>query len=300
MLNKNIINGWINLYKPTGISSAKIVAKVKHLLNALKVGHAGTLDLEAEGVLPIAIGEATKLVPYIMEAKKDYVFTIKFWAKTDTGDASGKIEKTTDYIPTYNECLAISKKFIGKITQIPPKYSALKIKGIRAYNLARQNQELVIPSRKVTIFDLKLKSYDHKNLTATYYTSCSKGTYIRTLSEDIALSLQSLSFVIKLTRTRVGCFYACDSVSLNIDHLNKKESTIYLKEYIMNTEIVLDDIPVLTINDKVAQRIRQGQLVQFKLADCPLLQLQYNNNLIAIGVLKDNCFKSLRVFNFKN
>ncbi|KJV57177.1 tRNA pseudouridine(55) synthase [Orientia chuto str. Dubai] len=293
------MNGWINLYKPAGISSAQAVSKIKRLLNLSKVGHAGTLDVEAEGILPIAIGEATKLIQYLIEARKEYHFTMKFGAKTDSGDASGKVLQTTNYIPTYDECATITKKFIGKIVQVPPSYSALKINGVRAYNLARIGHMVVLSPREVKIFSLELKSYDSINSTATYLTECSKGTYIRTLSQDIALCLQSLSFVVKLVRTKVGCFSYENSLYLDaLSSFNEVDGNIYLKKSIMNTEYILSNIPVLTINKAVAQQIYYGQQVQLsELFDCSLVWLQYNNQLIAIGKLEHGYFRSSRVFN---
>lgn len=298
---KSKINGWINLYKPAGISSAQAVAKIKHWLNLSKVGHAGTLDVEAEGVLPIAIGEATKLVQYLMEATKEYHFTMKFGAKTDSGDVSGKVVQVTSNIPTYDECLSVTKKFIGEIVQVPPSYSALKINGIRAYNLARSGHKVILSPRKVKIFSLKLESYDSINLTATYSTECSKGTYIRTLSQDIALCLQSLSFVVKLARTRVGCFnYKHSSLYLNaLNSFSEAKTISYLKDGIMDTKCVLSNIPSLSIDDVVARKIYFGQLVQLpRLHNCSLVWLQYNNQLIAIGKVEDGYFRSSKVFNF--
>ena len=154
-------NGWINIYKPKGISSAHVVAKVKRLLpKNIKVGHAGTLDLEAEGILPVAFGQATKLISILMDAKKTYEFTIQFGATTDTKDAAGMVLKTTEHIPTEKECSAIIDKFVGTITQIPPIYSALKISGTPAYKLARGGKMLEMQPREITIFDIKMTIYD--------------------------------------------------------------------------------------------------------------------------------------------
>lgn len=144
------MDGWLNLYKPRGISSAKAVAIVKKYFRNSRIGHTGTLDLEAEGVLPIAIGQATKLVNILIDSLKEYVFAIQFGAQTDTGDLAGKIIKKTDIIPTEKECLDVCHKFIGKIEQIPPVYSALKINGVRAYKLARQNKEFEVKPRFIT------------------------------------------------------------------------------------------------------------------------------------------------------
>ena len=192
------MNGWLNIYKPKGFSSAKIVSMVKRLFKGNKVGHTGTLDLEAEGVLPIAIGEATKLVRILIDAKKQYAFTVKFGAQTDTADSAGRVIKTASYIPEATECEQVCERFIGKVEQLPPAYSALKVDGQRAYKLAREGKEVILAKRSIYVYDLKCTSYDATQGTASYLCTCSKGTYIRTLAEDISLSLQSLGFVIEL------------------------------------------------------------------------------------------------------
>ncbi len=295
------MDGWLNLYKPRGISSAKAVAIVKNYFRNSRIGHTGTLDLEAEGVLPIAIGQATKLVNILIDSLKEYVFTIQFGAQTDTGDLAGKIIKKTDIIPTERECLDVCHKFIGKIKQIPPVYSALKINGVRAYKLARQNKEFEVKPRFITIYDLKLLSYDNHNRLATYVVSCSKGTYVRTLAEDISLSLHSLGFVVELRRTKVGIF--TEEKSINIFNVNCKtfdEAHALIKSKCLKVEDVLDDIPVLEVDELVAQKIRYGQQCDFdKVGNHDQIWLKHDNKILAIGSLSDKSFKSSRVFNYK-
>jgi len=295
------VDGWLNLYKPRGISSAKAVAIVKNYFRNSRIGHTGTLDLEAEGVLPIAIGQATKLVNILIDSLKEYVFTIQFGAQTDTGDLAGKIIKKTDIIPTEKECLDVCHKFIGKIEQIPPVYSALKMNGVRAYKLARQNKEFEVKPRFITIHDLKLLSYDNHNRLATYVVSCSKGTYVRTLAEDISLSLHSLGFVVELRRTKVGIF--TEENSINIFNVNCKtfdEAHALIKSKCLKVEDVLDDIPVLEVDELVAQKIRYGQQCDFdKVGNHDQIWLKHDNKILAIGSLSDKSFKSSRVFNYK-
>ena len=295
------MDGWLNLYKPRGISSAKAVAIVKNYFRNSRIGHTGTLDLEAEGVLPIAIGQATKLVNILIDSLKEYVFTIQFGAQTDTGDLAGKIIKKTDIISTERECLDVCHKFIGKIKQIPPVYSALKINGVRAYKLARQNKEFEVKPRFITIYDLKLLSYDNHNRLATYVVSCSKGTYVRTLAEDISLSLHSLGFVVELRRTKVGIF--TEENSINIFNVNCKtfdEAHALIKSKCLKVEDVLDDIPVLEVDELVAQKIRYGQQCDFdKVGNHDQIWLKHDNKILAIGSLSDKSFKSSRVFNYK-
>lgn len=296
------MDGWLNLYKPKGVSSAKAVAIVKNYFRNSRIGHTGTLDLEAEGVLPIAIGQATKLVNILIDSLKEYVFTIQFGAQTDTGDLAGKIIKKTDIIPTERECLDVCHKFIGKIKQIPPVYSALKINGVRAYKLARQNKEFEVKPRFITIYDLKLLSYDNHNRLATYVVSCSKGTYVRTLAEDISLSLHSLGFVVELRRTKVGIFTEENSINIfNVNCRTFAEAYALVKSKCLKVEDVLDDIPVLEVDKLVAQKIRYGQQCDFdKMENHDQIWLKYDNKILAIGSLFDKSFKSSRVFNYQN
>ena len=295
------MDGWLNLYKPRGISSAKAVAVVKSYFKKSRIGHTGTLDLEAEGVLPIAIGQATKLVSILINSSKEYIFTIQFGPQTDTGDLAGKIIKKTDIIPTEDECLNVCHKFVGIIKQIPPIYSALKINGVRAYKLARQNKEFEVNPRFITIYDLKLLCYDSHTKRATYVVNCSKGTYVRTLAEDISLSLHSLGFVVELRRTRVGIFTEENSINMfNINCKTFDEAHAVVKSKCLKVEDVLDDIPVLEVDELVAQKIRYGQQCDFdKVENHDQIWLKYDNKILAIGSLSDESFKSSRVFNYK-
>ena len=293
------MNGWLNIYKPKGISSAKAVSLVKRIFRGAKIGHTGTLDVEAEGVLPIAIGEATKLVSILIDAKKEYEFTIRFGAKTDTADSSGKIIEKADYIPREDECILVCHKFIGDVEQIPPSYSALKVNGRRAYHLARKGESFSLNSRIIKIYDLKCTSYNKAQATASYSCLCSKGTYIRTLAEDISLSLQSLGFVIELRRKKVGMFYAKNALDISsyLD-MNLEEASKLLKGKCLKIEDVLDDIPVLEADDTQTKKIRFGQECQFdKDQSYDLVWVRNSSSIVAIGSLRDKNFKSSRVFN---
>ncbi|MCC8398576.1 MAG: palindromic element RPE1 domain-containing protein [Rickettsia endosymbiont of Labidopullus appendiculatus] len=340
-------NYWLNIYKPKGISSAKLVAIVKRNLLGTKVGHCGTLDVEAEGVLPLAIGEATKLVRILVDAKKTYIFTIQFGKKTDTADASGKVIAVTDHIPNEADCHNICKKFIGTIKQRPPAFSAIKVNGIRSYKLARENSArplvklayaeefegdasprtaaysnvredsstastyklpaevefckrstVELTPRDIKIYNLECLNFDHQNNQATYKVECSKGTYVRTLAEDIALSLQSLAFVLELQRTKVGIFTACDAIKLTeLDEQNQGIKK-FLEEKSIKIEAVLDDILVLDATTDQAKKIIYGQKCYFDyLEKIELVWIRYQDSLLAIGSLSENCFNSLRVFN---
>jgi tRNA pseudouridine55 synthase len=296
------MNSWLNIYKPRGISSAWAVALIKRLFRGDKIGHTGTLDMEAEGVLPIAIGQATKLTSILMDATKTYVFTVKFGAKTDTADLAGKVIDTCQYIPSLDECINVCPQFIGQITQTPPAYSALKVNGVRAYKLAREEKEIILQPRAITIYNLELLDYNPDHNSATYVASCSKGTYIRTLAEDISLSLQSLGFVLELRRTKVGMFTEENSVNVNdfVD-LEQEEARLLLNAKCLKIEDVLDDIPVFDASDEVAKKISFGQKVCFESdLNYDLIWIRFKGKIIATGSLHNNDFKSLRVFNYNN
>lgn len=292
------INGWLNIYKPKAISSAKVVSIIKRALKGNKIGHCGTLDVEAEGVLPLAIGEATKLVNFLVEARKIYMFTIKFGARTDTADSTGKIIEETSNIPSEQQCQEICSKFIGIINQVPPAFSAIKINGIRSYKLARQGSASIIASRNISIYRLEMLNFDQAAGSATYLAECSKGTYIRTLGEDIALSLQSLGFVLELRRTQVGNFKAENALTLeDLRELDQEGIYRILETSSMKIEAVLDDILVLEATAEQAKKIRYGQKCFFDYEQSASVWIRYNGTLLAIGSLSNNCFISSRVFN---
>jgi tRNA pseudouridine55 synthase len=291
---------WLNINKPKGISSAKAVAIVKKALCGKKIGHCGTLDLEAEGVLPLAIGEATKLVRMLVDAKKQYIFTIQFGAKTDTADFSGKILEISDYIPSKTEIFEVCQKFIGTISQVPPAFSAIKVAGVRSYSLARQNNSVILPARNIEIYHLECLGFDQEKKWATYLVECSKGTYIRTLAEDIALSLQSLGFVVELRRTQVGLFKLQDAIEITgFEGVPQETVRRFLEGKSTKIEAVLDDIPVLDATLEQAKKIKQGQKSFFEVDNKNIdsVWIRYQGILLAIGSLSENCFNSSRVFN---
>lgn len=213
MQNLSEQNLWLNIDKPIGFSSAKAVAIVKRITGAKKVGHGGTLDPFASGILPIAINKATKTAQNLMDARKKYSFRISFGEFRDTDDVEGKVTETSDKRPSIEEIISALPFFIGKIKQTPSRFSAIKINGQRAYDLARQDIEFEIPPREVEIFSLKLISLNSD--FAEFELECSKGTYIRTISRDICKKLGVCGFVSVLTRTRVGKFFYQNRISLD-------------------------------------------------------------------------------------
>ena len=268
-----MINGWIVLDKPVGLGSTQAVSAVKRALREIehpktRVGHGGTLAPLASGVLPIAIGEATKVAGRMLDATKQYAFTIRFGEQTDTLDTEGQVIATSDVHPTAEEVSAILSNFTGPIEQIPPAYSALKIDGKAAYARARAGEDVELKPRQVTIHDLSLISASGNE--ASFLTTVSKGTYIRSLARDIALALNTVGHVTMLRRTRAGPFSLEQAISL--DFLGEAAKARRLTETVLPLEAALDDIPALPVTPDQAQLLRFGQrLVGFP--EQPGLQL---------------------------
>jgi tRNA pseudouridine55 synthase len=252
------VSGWICLDKPLEMGSTQAVSAVRRLFNAQKAGHAGTLDPLATGVLPIALGEATKTVSQMMDAEKAYRFTIAWGASTTTLDREGEVTARSDVRPTREQVEAVLPRFIGEIQQIPPAYSAIKVDGERAYDLARDGQEFELKARTVTIHEAEVMEQadaDH----VTIEIDCGKGTYVRSLVRDLAAALGAEGHVAALRRLAVGPFLAGDSITL--DNLNDLVHRHALSEALLPVETALDDIPVLAVTDEDAFRLRQGRSV---------------------------------------
>jgi len=254
------LSGWIILDKPVGLGSTQAVSAIKRLLREsgepkTKAGHGGTLDPLASGVLPIALGEATKLCGRMLDATKAYDFTIKFGEETDTLDAEGKVVATNDLRPTAEQIEAVLPRFTGPIEQVPPAYSALKIEGKTAYARVRAGEEVQLKSRKVTIFELRLLEVTEDSVTLS--ATVSKGTYIRSLARDIAHALGTVGHVSYLKRTRAGPFGLDQAVSL--DFLTEIAKGRELTRAVLPLQAALDDIPALPVAPDQAQLLRHGQ-----------------------------------------
>ncbi len=247
---KNDLNGWLVIDKPRGISSAAVVGKIKHLLHPTKIGHAGTLDPLATGVLPIAFGKATRLIPFVMDDTKTYEFDIKWGVETDTDDLAGSEVTNSDKRPTKKEILSVLPKFKGEITQTPSPYSAIKVGGKRAYELARLGEEVKIPERIINIHKLEL--IKNTRAAASFVTEVSKGTYIRTLAHDMAHILGTVGVVTRLHRVQDGPFEISQAVTLE-DELK-----------ILPMECVLGKIQKLVVSSEMAERICHGQRIKDK------------------------------------
>lgn len=256
-----MINGWINLDKPVGISSAKAVAIIRKHLNCSKIGHGGTLDPLASGVLPIALGEATKTVSYVMNSAKTYEFTLVWGNETSTDDSEGSPTLVSDKRPTREEINSCLNEFMGVIKQAPPIYSAVKVNGKRAYSIARsaekkgEDSQLTLEPREVIIHDLVLTSLNQNEASFTVF--CGKGTYIRSLGRDLARRLGTAGHISALRRLSVGKFDVKDSISL--DFLTSLRDSAVADKNVISLLTALDDIPALSVTPEDAVRIRMGQ-----------------------------------------
>jgi tRNA pseudouridine55 synthase len=248
------VHGWIILDKPSGITSTQAVAQVRRIFNAQKAGHAGTLDPLATGILAIALGEATKTVPYVQDAAKIYRFTATWGESRDTDDAEGKVTGTSDVRPGRDAIEAILPRFTGVLNQTPPAYSAIKIQGERAYDLAREGEEVTLEPRPVRVHEARLASAEPDR--AEFEILCSKGTYVRSWVRDIARALGTLGYVSALRRTRIGSFQEKDAVGLETltPFMHSPAAFAYLKPL----STALDGIPALAVTGSDTVRIRSG------------------------------------------
>jgi len=252
------VHGWVCLDKPLEMGSTQAVSRVRHLFNAAKAGHAGTLDPLASGILPIALGEATKTVPFMMDAQKIYRFSIQWGASTTTQDPEGEVVARSDVRPTPNEVTAALPAFIGEIDQVPPAFSAIKVDGARAYDLARDGQTVELTSRRVTIHEAAVTAApyaDHVEITVR----TGKGVYIRSLARDLAAALGAEGHVSALRRERVGPFELENAVGLEFleDLVHRGAAS----EGLLPITTALDDIPDLAVTDEDAFRLRQGRSI---------------------------------------
>lgn len=296
----NKFDGWLGINKEVGMSSAKVVNKVKKIMNLKKAGHAGTLDPLASGVLPIALGEATKTMSYAMQTYKAYEFDINWGFATETDDLEGKISNISKVRPSKNEIIRALPNFMGKIRQKPPVFSAIKIDGIRSYKLARKSIKVDIPEREVFIKNFKLvKSFDKNK--ARFIVECGKGVYIRSLARDLANYLNTYGHISYLKRLSVGTFLYKDAILLaDLANLVDKAT---ISEVIRPISFVLDDIPAIDINSDEALLISRGQKIYKE--DIELVEGKYykeafitsNGTPIALAKLEGKYIIPFRVFN---
>lgn len=291
------VNGWLIIDKPRGMGSTQVVGKTRYLLHANKNGHTGTLDPFATGVLPIAFGEATKLVPFVTDGKKEYEFVLKFGEQTSTDDTEGEVIARSDKIPTRDEITAVLPQFIGTITQVPPMYSAIRINGQQAYKLARKGTQVEMPARQVEIYALELlEKYDD---LAKFKVECSKGTYVRTLGKDIAQKLGTVGHLIELRRTKCGIFDLKSKILL--DSLEKMEYVEERRKSLLPVETSLRDIAEIAVSAEEALKLMKGQSLSpkgFNLnPTTKTAAAKYQNCLIALVQIDERKISPIRVFN---
>jgi tRNA pseudouridine55 synthase len=295
------MHGWLILDKPLGLGSTQAVSAAKRALRAggypkLKVGHGGTLDPLASGVLPVALGEATKLAGRLLDSDKVYDFTIAFGVETDTLDAEGRAIATSDHRPTRAEVEAVLPHFTGAIEQVPPAYSALKVDGARAYDRARAGETVELARRAVTVHALKILPVNGEDLGAITLTAhVSKGTYIRSLARDIARALGTVGHVSYLRRTRAGPFDLSHAISL--DKLAEFGQAARLQDLLLPLGAGLDGIPALSLMPDQAGALRQGrEVIGFAAADGQYLAL-LGDTPVALIAVTAHAGRVLRGFN---
>ena len=287
------VNGWIVLDKPVGITSTHAVSCLKRIYNGKKAGHAGTLDPLASGILPVAFGEATKTVPFVQDGEKGYRFTVQWGAETNTDDADGEIVARSDQRPDRAAIEAALPRFTGMIEQQPPAFSAIKIAGDRAYDLARAGEAFELAPRAVTVHELTLVADD--GAASTFEARCGKGTYVRAIARDLGRTLGCYGHVTALRRTRVGPFGEVDAVSLA--DLEDAEAAIGA---LRRVEAGLGELTRVLVDRTDAARLRRGQAMLLRGADAPPQGLAYaacSGVVVAIGAIEGGELVPARVFN---
>ena len=254
-----IINGWINVDKPAGMTSASCVNIVRRTTEAAKLGHAGTLDPSASGVLPMALGEATKTVPFAVNAHKEYVFTINWGERRDTDDEQGSTIEVSNSRPRESDIIAKLPLFIGNIIQVPPAYSAIMVDGVRAYALARSGEDVKLSPREITILSFELMYVNNRD-SAVFSVKSGKGAYMRGLARDLAAELGTCGYLSDLKRISVGPFNVSEAISLA--KIKKLGHSAAKYPILLPIETALDGIPALNISDTEALRLRNGQAIQ--------------------------------------
>jgi len=296
------VHGWIVLDKPVGVTSTNAVARVKRMFQAAKAGHAGTLDPLASGILPIALGEATKTVPYVVDGLKNYRFTVRWGEETETDDNEGEVTQRSVKRPSLSDIERLLPDFTGEIEQVPPRYSAIKVEGARAYDLAREGNEFQLAARLVQVNQLtiqELPDNDHAILEA----ECGKGTYVRSLARDLGRALGCFGHVSQLRRTRVGPFK--EDATISLDKLEELSHSAAGQEgldaILESVETALDDIPALAISGDDAAKLKRGQAVLLRGRDAPIINgpvyATSRGTLVALGEVKRGELRPKRVCN---
>ncbi|WP_062016949.1 tRNA pseudouridine(55) synthase TruB [Aureimonas sp. AU4] len=312
------VSGWVILDKPVGMGSTDAVAKMKWLFFAQKAGHAGTLDPLASGMLPIALGDATKTVPFVMDGTKTYRFTVRWGAETTTDDTEGPVTNSSDLRPTRQALEALLPRYRGEISQVPPQFSAIKIEGERAYDLARAGETVEIAARPVTIHRLDIVG-EPDAATTVFEAECGKGTYVRSIARDLGRDLGCFGHVVDLRRVQVGGFTEDDLVTLDelmdaadegLEELTEEQQASgarprvvrfeALDRLILGTEAALSDLYEVPLSEDQAGRVLSGNPVLLRGRDAPAFcEEAYatgHGRLVAIGSIEQGSFHPKRVF----
>ena len=297
----NPVHGWLILDKPLGATSTQALGAVKRIYEAQKAGHAGTLDPLATGILPIAFGEATKTVSFAVDGEKAYRFTVRWGEETNTDDAEGEVVNRSDKRPARADIEAILPEFVGEISQRPPAFSAIKVEGNRAYDLARDGEVLELEPRLVVIEELRLVDTPDAN-TAVFEAECGKGTYVRALARDFGRRLGCCGHVIALRRTRVGPFAEDDAVTLDeLREAAMPENGGDIGQYLLPVETALADLQELAVTQQDASNLAMGRSVLIRGRDAPIVSgpvfATFKGRLVALGEIEKGALHPTRVFN---
>ena len=293
----NKLDGWLVIDKPYDMGSTTVVNRLKRYLHPSKIGHAGTLDPLATGVLPIALGQATKTIPYVMDGDKIYQFEVSWGKETSTDDIEGDVIFESDNRPSLNEIENVLPEFLGEILQTPPKYSAIKINGQRAYDLARKGESVELKARPVTIKELKVLS--HAPDKTLFEVCCSKGTYVRSLGHDLGRKLNCFGYITVLRRTKCGPFTLNHSILLENFEKEEYNATDLSLIPILTA---LDDILVLAVDEERAKALWQGKAIDLQLDKSlisrsdEVIALQFAQQIVALARYEEGLLKPFRVF----
>jgi tRNA pseudouridine55 synthase len=297
---KRDVNGWLVLDKPVGMTSTHAVSVVKRLFQARRAGHAGTLDPLASGLLPIALGEATKTVPFVMDGRKVYRFTVRWGEERDTDDAEGRATEISAERPTAEAIRALIPRFSGLIEQVPPRFSAVKIGGERAYDLARDGEAVELAPRPIEVHHLELVETpdpDHSVLAA----ECGKGTYVRALARDMGRALGCFGHVTALRRTAVGPFAEQNAIALETLQRMPPDDPMIAAAALLPVEAGLAALPALRVSSADAGRLARGQAVLLRGRDAPVMEgwvsVSAQGGLVALAQVEKGELRPRRIFN---
>lgn len=295
------VNGWLVLDKPLGRTSTQALGAVKRLFDAQKAGHAGTLDPLATGILPIAFGEATKTVPYAVDGEKAYRFTVTWGTERSTDDIEGELVASSELRPTIDDIEALLPQFIGEISQVPPQFSAIKVAGNRAYDLARDGEIVELQARTVVIEDLRLTELVDSD-TAVFEAECGKGTYVRAIARDMGRALGCFGHVSELRRLAVGPFTETEAVTMDeLIAAHEEGGPEALEAFLQPVEAALTNLTELSVSPADASELARGKTVLLRGRDAPIFTGAFfatcKGQLVAMGEAEKGQLRPIRVFN---